>query len=72
MINITTNVYDTRLWGLVGMMDVKDISSWVHQSGIVMQLTHPSLPNMELNVSDENRNLVTPDGDLETKIDEKI
>jgi hypothetical protein len=27
---------------------------------------------MDLNVSDENRNLTTPDGDIETKIDEKI
>ena len=56
----------------LGMIDAKDISSWLHQSGIVMQLSHPAVPNMELNVSDENRNLVTPDGELETKIDEKI
>lgn len=56
----------------LGMIDAKDISSWLHQSGIVMQLTHPMIPNMELNVSDENRNLVTPDGELEKSIDEKI
>ena len=56
----------------LGMIDAKDISTWLHQSGIVMQLSHPMIPDMELNVSDENRNLVTPDGDLETKIDEKI
>lgn len=56
----------------LGMIDAKDISNWLHQSGIIMQLTHPMIPDMELNVGDENRNLVTPDGDLETKIDEKI
>ena len=56
----------------IGMTNVNDLVEWMHNVGYRFDIRHPSLPKIELEVSEEGRNVISPDTELDEMIEENI
>lgn len=52
----------------IGLNKIDELTDWAHKVGFRYNFKHPSLPNMELDLSDENRSMAVPDSELEDEI----
>lgn len=70
---IMDHILKTRQTTLpIGMYRLEHMVDWIHNLGFKFDLKNPNLPNLEINVDENNTNKVIPDTDLEDKIDEFI
>ncbi len=52
----------------VGLLNVHDLSQWVHKVGNYYEINHDDLPNIKIDISDVNRSIQEPESDLEEDI----
>lgn len=69
MNKVMSTVLHTREAKLpIGINKMEELTDWVRRAGIRFKFIHPSLPDMEVNTTEENTNKVLPDTDLENEI----
>jgi len=56
----------------VGILNIHDLTQWVHKVGYFYEFNHPDLPNIKIDISDVNRSIQEPDEGLEEDIRNRI
>jgi len=56
----------------IGMTNVRDLVDWMHNVGYRFDIKHPALPEIEIDISEDNRNIAEPDTDFDDMIQEHI
>ncbi len=56
----------------VGLLNVHDLTQWVHKVGYLYEFEHSDLPNIKIDLSDVNRSITATDDELEEDIRNRI
>ena len=56
----------------LGVMNVKDLTEWMHSVGYRFDIKHPGFPDIEIDMSEDNKNIATPDDSLDEMIQDHI
>jgi len=56
----------------IGLINVNDLVDWMHNVGYRFDIKHPRLPDIQIDVSEDQRNIATPDESFDEMIQEHI
>lgn len=56
----------------LGLIRPDDLTEWTHRVGFLYKISHPALPNIELDIQDQSPNKTIPDQELDDKLAERI
>lgn len=56
----------------LGLIRPDDLTEWTHKVGFLYKISHPALPNIDLDVSDQSPSKTVPDEELDNKLAERI
>lgn len=73
MESVNSRIIKSRAFSYpIGLNTIDDLVTWVHGLGVRVNYKHPSLPDMNFDISDVNSAKVIPDEALEDSITEQI
>jgi len=56
----------------IGILNVHDLTQWVHKLGYMYEFNHPNLPNIKIDLEDVSRSITQPEESLEEDMRNRI